>query len=213
MSLFLGKIHYWLFNKILWFEGLEDEIIKLAEKENLDIKKISNELTLKYGEKTKSKNLEEIIDQSNIHGWLQDKIHSSEGKMAAWTKFLLENDKNNLSKLEKIYINQGIKAAVEVKSSKNLVTAKDLYTSLNDYILDGMPCDMVNEVILSQDDLVKFKKRKCVHKEIWEKENLDVQIFYDLRNLWIKAFINELNDNFEYIKENDNVFCIRKIKN
>lgn len=213
MSLFLGKIHYWLFNKILWFEGLEDEIIKLAEKENLDIKKISDELTLKYGEKTKSKNLEEIIDQSNIHGWLQDKIHSSEGKMAAWTKFLLENDKNNLSKLEKIYINQGIKAAVEVKSSKNLVTAKDLYTSLNDYILDGMPCDMVNEVILSQDDLVKFKKRKCVHKEIWEKENLDVQIFYDLRNLWIKAFINELNDNFEYIKENDNVFCIRKIKN
>ena len=213
MSLFLGKIHYWLFNKILWFEGLEDEIIKLAEKENLDIKKISDELTLKYGEKTKSKNLEEIIDQSNIHGWLQDKIHSSEGKMVAWTKFLLENDKNNLSKLEKIYINQGIKAAVEVKSSKNLVTAKDLYTSLNDYILDGMPCDMVNEVILSQDDLVKFKKRKCVHKEIWEKENLDVQIFYDLRNLWIKAFINELNDNFEYIKENDNVFCIRKIKN
>lgn len=213
MSLFLGKIHYWLFNKILWFEGLEDEIIKLAEKENLDIKKISNELTLKYGEKNKSKNLEEIIDQSNIHGWLQDKIHSSEGKMAAWTKFLLENDKNNLSKLEKLYINQGIKAALEVKSSKNLVTAKDLYTSLNDYILDGMPCDMVNEVILSQDDLVKFKKRKCVHKEIWEKENLDVQIFYDLRNLWVKAFINELNDNFEYIKQNDNVFCIRKIKN
>ena len=27
MSLFLGKIHYWLFNKILWFENLEEEII------------------------------------------------------------------------------------------------------------------------------------------------------------------------------------------
>ena len=32
MSLFLGKIHYWLFNKILWFEKLEDEIIDLAKK-------------------------------------------------------------------------------------------------------------------------------------------------------------------------------------
>ena len=30
MSLFLGKIHYWLFNKVLWFEGLEDEIIQFA---------------------------------------------------------------------------------------------------------------------------------------------------------------------------------------
>lgn len=31
MSLFLGKIHYWLFNKITWFENLEKEVVKLAE--------------------------------------------------------------------------------------------------------------------------------------------------------------------------------------
>ena len=37
MSLFLGKIHYWLFNKILWFEGLEDEIIEFAKNKGLDI--------------------------------------------------------------------------------------------------------------------------------------------------------------------------------
>ena len=36
MSLFLGKIHYWLFNKILWFEKLENEIINLAKEENLN---------------------------------------------------------------------------------------------------------------------------------------------------------------------------------
>ena len=31
MSLFLGKIHYWLFNKVLWFQGLEDEIIEFGK--------------------------------------------------------------------------------------------------------------------------------------------------------------------------------------
>ena len=31
MSLFLGKIHYWLFNKILWFENLEEEIIIIPD--------------------------------------------------------------------------------------------------------------------------------------------------------------------------------------
>ena len=37
MSLFLGKIHYWLFNKVLWFQGLEDEIIEFAKTKGLDI--------------------------------------------------------------------------------------------------------------------------------------------------------------------------------
>lgn len=31
MSLFLGKIHYWLFNKVLWFEGLEDKVIEFTK--------------------------------------------------------------------------------------------------------------------------------------------------------------------------------------
>lgn len=74
MSLFLGKIHFWLFNKVLWFEGLEDEIIKLAQEEGLNVKKLSVEINNKYGQKTENKNLEEIIDTSNIHGWLQNKI-------------------------------------------------------------------------------------------------------------------------------------------
>ena len=83
MSLFLGKIHFWLFNKVLWFEGLEDEIIKLAQEEGLNVEALSAEINAKYGQKTENKNLEEIIDTSNIHGWLQNKIHSAEGRMAA----------------------------------------------------------------------------------------------------------------------------------
>ena len=86
MSLFLGKIHFWLFNKVLWFEGLEEEIINLAQEEGLDVNTLGKEIKDKYGKRTENKNLEEIIDTSNIHGWLQNKIHSAEGRMAAWTK-------------------------------------------------------------------------------------------------------------------------------
>ncbi|MGL4910805.1 MAG: hypothetical protein ACRC3Y_00100 [Romboutsia sp.] len=212
MSLFLGKIHYWLFDKILWFEGLEDEIIKLAQIEGLNIDEIASEINLKYGEKTENKNLEEIIDTNNIHGWLQSKIHSSEGRMASWTKVILETDKNNLVKLENVYIHQGIKAGKDVKINKSLLNAKDIYNSLNDYILDGMPCDRVNEVIISQEDMVEWKRRICVHKEIWEKEGIDVKVFYDLRNLWIKAFVNEVNGNFEYIQKSETEYCISERK-
>lgn len=212
MSLFLGKIHYWLFDKILWFEGLEDEIINLAQKQGLSINEIKEDITLKYGEKTQNKNLEEIIDSSNIHGWLQDKIHSSEKRMAAWTRFMIENDNKNLVKLENLYIYQGIKAAKEVKKNKEILNAKDIYNSLNDYILDGMPCDRVDEVIISEDDRVEWKRRICVHKEIWEKEEIDVKVFYDLRNLWIKAFVNEVNGNFEYIQKSETEYSINERK-
>ena len=57
MSLFLGKIHYWLFNKIVWFEGLEKEVIGLAKSENLNIDAISDEITKKYGDMLPNKPL------------------------------------------------------------------------------------------------------------------------------------------------------------
>ena len=84
MSLFLGKIHYWLFNKVLWFEGLEEEIINLAQEEGLDVEALSAEINAKYGQKTENKNLEEIIDTSNIHGWLQNVYIKIFGKKNQW---------------------------------------------------------------------------------------------------------------------------------
>ncbi|WP_330566168.1 hypothetical protein [Romboutsia sp. Marseille-P6047] len=57
MSLYLGKIHYWLYNKILWFEGLEDEIINLAKEEGIDVDKKFEILIKNFGEKLPNKPL------------------------------------------------------------------------------------------------------------------------------------------------------------
>ena len=62
MSLFLGKIHYWLFNKILWFENLEEEIIKIAKSEGLDIEGVKSEIEAKYGAK-----LEDVYKRQEIY--------------------------------------------------------------------------------------------------------------------------------------------------
>ncbi len=208
MSLFLGKIHYWLFNKILWFENLEEEIIRFAQSEGLDISKVKAEIESKYGAKLENKNLEEIIDTNNIHGWLQDRIHKAESRMAAWTKFMIKNEK--MMDLEKIYIDQAHEAAREVKAEKSVETAGDIYNSMNDYILDGMPCDHVNEVTKSNEDVVKWVKRICVHRAIWEQEGVNVNVFYSLRRLWIKEFVHHLNNNFEYIEFGNDEYCISR---
>ncbi|WP_252217263.1 hypothetical protein [Clostridium sp. VAP41] len=211
MSLFLGKIHFWLFNKILWFEGLENEIIDVAKSERLDILNLQKEIEDKYGTKLPNKPLDEIIDTSNIHGWLQEKIYSSEGRIAAWTTVIIDNKREAKTKLEEIYINQGIIAAKEVKEEGiRLDSAENIFNKVNDYILDGMPCDRVNEIINSNENCIEWTRRICVHKEIWDKESGDVEYFYFLRSLWIKAFVNEINNEFDYLEENNGVKSIRR---
>ena len=169
MSLFLGKIHYWLFNKILWFENLEEKIIDLAKNEGLDIENLRKDIEGKYGEKLPNKPLEELIDTSNIHNWLQSQIHSAEKRTAAWTKLLIEANEENLKKLENIYKEQGVVAAKEViQEGKSVSTPKEIFDAMNDYILDGMPCDRVNEVILNEDNKITWQARIDVHKDIWD---------------------------------------------
>lgn len=209
MSLFLGKIHYWLFNKVLWFEGLEGEIIKLAKDKGIDVEKLEAEINSKYGVKTPNKNLEDMIDTSNIHGWLQGKIHSAEGRMAAWTKVILENNQDYILDMRKVYENQGVNAANEAKESLENINAETIFNSMNDYILDGMPCDRVNEVIDSSEESIMWKRRVCVHKNIWENEGILVDVFYELREHWINAFVNTMNNDYEYVKLEDNKQSIR----
>ena len=209
MSLFLGKIHYWLFNKVLWFEGLEGEIIKLAKDKGIDVEKLEAEINSKYGVKTPNKNLEDMIDTSNIHGWLQGKIHSAEGRMAAWTKVILENNQDYILDMRKVYENQGVNAANEAKESLENINAETIFNSMNDYILDGMPCDRVNEVIDSSEESIMWKRRVCVHKNIWENEGIVVDVFYELREQWINAFVNTMNNDYEYVKLEDNIQSIR----
>ena len=210
MSLFLGKIHYWLFNKIVWFEDLESEIIKLAKEEGLDVDSLTKEINNKYGEKLPKLPLEEMIDTSNIHGWLQDKIHRAEYRLATWTVKITEKE-GSKEKLEDLYKNQGIKAAKEaIESGKSLNNAIDIFNTMNDYILDGMPCDRVNEVISQDEDKVLWKRRICVHKEVWDAVNGDVNLFYELRDLWIKAFVNELNNKYKYNFLGNNEFSIER---
>ena len=71
MSRYLGKIHYWLFNKIRYSEELENKIEKWAYEEGLlEAADWKSDIISKFGPTTGDEPLEKIIDESNIHGWL-----------------------------------------------------------------------------------------------------------------------------------------------
>lgn len=127
MSEFLGPIHYMMYEKIKFQDDITnflldgntnkvDEIIEPVSRENLDL----------------------IIDQENIHGFLDSKIDVVENRLS----YAIKNAKNPKEKLFAL----GKKMTYD-KSFENF---NEIFRSLNMYLLDGMPCD--NGLSASIDD-------------------------------------------------------------
>ncbi len=118
MSKNLGPIHFMMYDKIKF----QDQITNyLLEGNTSEVDKIN--------EPVSTKPLEELIDQDNIHGWLDSKIDVVENRL----NYALNHSKNTK---EKMY-NFGKENAKD----KNFDDFNSVFTDLNMLLLDGMPCD------------------------------------------------------------------------
>ncbi|CDI49741.1 hypothetical protein [Clostridium tetani] len=199
MSLFLGKIHYWLFDKIKWFENLEEVIINWTQgKNDLRVEEWREEIYGKYGSPLEEKPLEELIDVSNIHGWLQDRISKAEGRQAALITKILEVNPEYIEDLKKLFEKEGYNMAMKCKEVTNVETPMEMFNTLNNFILEGMPCDRANEEVQNTEVSYVWRSRICLHTSYWEEENGAVENFYTLRNEWIKSFVETLNNKFKF---------------
>lgn len=196
MSLYLGKIHYWLFNKIVWLENLEKEVIKLGKSKGLTVEELKEKIYNKYGEPTEDKPLEEMIDTSNIHGWLQNKIEMAEKRQAAFITYMLNCNKELKDDLMELYKAEGEKEGDNYRKKVSPSTPEEIYNILNDFILDGMPCDRVNQVIDNNENEFSWHAVICLHKIYWDEVEGDVRVFYALRDEWIKGFMEKISNDF-----------------
>lgn len=213
MSENIEEVHKILFNKILWYEKLEEDIINLADTEGLNTELLIKEINGKYGPKLPNLPLEEMVDCNNINGWLQEKIISVENRMAAWIIRTISKNNDVKNKLEVIYENQGKKAAKEALEKNNKInTPMEIFNCIYEYLLDGINSDNVNEVISVTDERIEWKIKICVHETAWIKENGDVNYFYFLRNKWITSFVKNINKNFRYLENNNEIHIIEKNK-
>ncbi|MDW7667436.1 MAG: hypothetical protein SCJ93_01315 [Bacillota bacterium] len=186
MSAFLGPIHYWLYNKVQWHEELLQEIVDNGNKSgnNTDILVYaSKEL---YGER-ETRPLAAVIEEGNIHGWLQERIESLEYRMAYIITNLLKEDALILEEIKEIYIKNGKKAYQSL--DKKLDSAEEVFKSVYDFLIDGMPCDRVNKPVESGEDYFKWLKPQCLHIRYWEAVGGDIEVYNKLRRVWIDAFV------------------------
>lgn len=205
MSAFLGPIHYWVYNKILVGENIQKEVLEFAKNRGINVDSIKSKAYEKYGEPDYS-NLEDVIDEGNIHGWLQGRIDSLEYRLASIvTDILKENIK--IEEIKEVFKSNG-KEVFENIEDKSL-SADGLFKVIFDNLVEGMPCDRVNLVEEESGEKVVWITTTCVHKRFWDTVGGDVNNYYILKDGWIEGFVSSSPKNFVYERE-DNKNYIKK---
>ena len=186
MSAFLGPIHFWLYHKIGRQEKLTKAIAAYAEREGWieDQAKYTKDLPA----------LEDVIDESNIHGWLQEQIHDAETRYAD-----LVGTVSNTTRFEEI---RGVAFAFGKKYTLQASTSPtEAYKAFEDFFVNGMPCDRVNAVVSESEDELSWTMTQDIHAQYWKDGS---EIYYTLRSEVMRGMLNGTglvlasNDNVTY---------------
>ena len=171
MSAFLAPIHTWLFSKILLAEELEKSLKEVYIDKYGDIAKDVVEKSLAYGSPIDTtKNIEDIIDISNIHGWLQDKISKVETRTAfIITEMIKKYGEEAEAIAKECFEEQGKTVGETLKAKEMPENPEELFNALNNYLLEGMPCDRVTRIIKSENDIFEWETTSCIHKKLLGK--------------------------------------------
>ncbi|NMM64246.1 hypothetical protein HBE96_16595 [Clostridium sp. P21] len=206
MSAFLGKIHYWLYNKIQLHEKFIDEIIGLSETKGYNSDTMVNESYSRYGIPVRGV-LENEIEHSNIHGWLQERIISVESRLAYVVTEVLNNNVVKKEEIADIFYKNAEGIMRELGVNEGL--PEDFFNLIFDYMLEGMPCDRVNDVIENNETVIQWKTTRDIHKQYWDAVQGDVNNFYLLRDAWINGFLEASGMGYKYTRTEDGVNTIR----
>lgn len=205
MSAFLGPIHYWLYNKILVGENVQKEVLDFAKNKGVNIDSIRSKAYEKYGEPDFS-NLEDVIDEGNIHSWLQGRIDSLEYRLASIvTDILKENIA--IEEIKEVFKSNGKEVFKSMENKDE--TASGLFKMVFDNLVEGMPCDRVNLVEDESEEIVTWVTTTCVHKRFWDAVGGDVNNYYILKDGWIEGFVNASSQNFVYERKDNKSYIKR----
>lgn len=195
MSLFLGPIHFWMYNKIELNWRREGEILKaFKDKYGEEAEKAAGKKVQDFELFNGGRSLEELVEGLSIHGWLQnqlDQVEASEAKTVAalLAKYGQEAAKLALEAAFNYGITCGKQAAGEKKGEK--IDLQTSYEMLQNYQLDGMPCDHVTDLRFANGALL-CRHFECLHMRNWEACGNSAELMCAVTRSWISGFYEGL---------------------
>lgn len=200
MSAFIGPIHYWLYGKIRLVSQREDYIYeKASELCGPTAEELREQVWQSYGAPPDDRDLGDLIDHNNIHGWLQRQINIAETREAAFIKELLDSCGAAAEELVEAAFAEhgkmtGRNAAAQGKYDVN--TAPGIYKALNDHYLNGMPCDQADMVIASDDGSVVWETGTCLQAPNWKRAGADDKVMTKFYLTWVGHFVEGISPDF-----------------
>lgn len=200
MSAFLGPVHTWLYGKIMFQNEIVDRIVQMAEEkgwmnENIRVERYG---TLEEGE------LANIVDESDIHGWLQEKVSLVENKLAYIVTVLTEEDAKRIMNITEVVYEIG----TEHTADEN-VTVAEAYSYLETILLNGMPCDRVNEKVTEDENYIIWQQVTDIHEGYWSVIKGNLEFYYLIRESLIAGILK--NTKIDYEEKDNHMFELRKI--
>lgn len=171
MSKFLGPIHFWLYKKVGYQENLTASIAAQAEKHGWigDSSVYTKELSA----------LESVIDESNIHGWLQARIADAESRYVSLITAVIAE----LDTVKQLAFDFGKQYGIDHKAD-----AAEIYKYFEDFFVNGMPCDRVNTVTEQSETSVSWEIVQDIHAQYWNDG--DTANYYNLRKMVMDGMLD-----------------------
>ena len=189
MSAFLAPIHFWMYDKILIAQELtfklEEKFLNKEEREEVE--------SLFPG--LYSKDLEEVIDQSNIHGWLHIAVSNVEIRFAYIVKTLLDKG-ISLEEIKKVAFEYG-----KTFPEQEISSLKDAYELLMDILLDGLPCDVSISVSREEENELEFVLYNDIHKQYFNEFDLEVSLYHEIREAFVNGIFERYSLKYKNISE------------
>lgn len=191
MSAFLAPIHFWMYDKILIAQELtfklEEKFLNKEEREEVE-----SLFPCLY-----SKDLEEVIDQSNIHGWLHTAVSNIEIRFAYIVKTLLDRG-ISIEEIKKVAFEYGKSFPEQEVSS-----LKDAYELLMDILLDGLPCDVSISVTREEENELEFVLYNDIHKQYFNEFNLEVSLYHEIREAFVNGIFERYSLKYKNISDSN----------
>lgn len=196
MSLFLGPIHHIMYNKIKFQEGLVDAIVRAAgEKTGNDELELKLDLSLAG---VPAGSLEKIVDTTNIHGSLQSLVVIVEKRLAFIVDEAIRSDIFTIEDIKDIGRQYG--------QDHNLgsdLSIEEVYPAIAGKMLNGMPCDRIEEMLDSTEDSFRWRDRLDIHADYWEPYGRSSKDFYQIRTSVIEGLLGQSDISYTWNGENE----------
>lgn len=194
MSAFLGPIHYMLFAKIKFQDNFCNF---LTDKANLK----KDNFRLEIEENTyviPERDLSEIVDLNNIHMSLQEMIGEVEYKLVYVVEKIEREGIFLFDEILSLAWDYGkIVGENEFDSEFKI---NEVYNFLSSKLLNGMPCDRVQEIISNDENEICWRDRMDIHEVFWDNLDRSSRDFYRIREQIISGMLENSDFKFEEVK-------------